>query len=177
MEERFAGRFPFERATGHFIYTRDSSIAQLIQDMKYRHFPSIGQMLGELVARELFSTGFFSDSDVIVPVPMHFIKQARRGYNQVERIAQGISSVVQIPVSPALKAIRSHRTQTSMTPEQRLVNTAGLFAAARPSDLKGHHVLLVDDVCTTGATLTSAAETIWTASPASLTILTLAVTF
>lgn len=177
MEERFAGRFPFERATGHFIYTRDSALAILVQDMKYRAFPSIGDMLGSLVATELYSTGFFHDIDLIVPVPMHWLKQARRGYNQAERIARGISAVAGMPVELALKAIRPHKTQTSKTLAQRLSNTAGLFAPARPDSIKGRHVLLVDDVCTTGSTLSSAAEALWTASPARLSILTVAVTF
>ena len=83
MEERFAGMFRFERATGHFFYTKDSPFARLVHDMKYYHFPSIGNMLGELAAAELYPTGFFSDVDIIVPVPMHFFKQARRGYNHV----------------------------------------------------------------------------------------------
>lgn len=177
MEERFAGRFPFERATGHFIYTRDSALAILVQDMKYRAFPSIGDMLGSLVATELFSTGFFHDIDLIVPVPMHWLKQARRGYNQAERIARGISAVAGMPVEAALKAVRPHKTQTSKTLAQRLGNTAGLFAPARPDSIKGRHVLLVDDVCTTGSTLSSAAEALWTASPARLSMLTVAVTF
>ncbi|MDE6144403.1 MAG: ComF family protein, partial [Muribaculaceae bacterium] len=88
MEERFAGLFRFTRATGHFFYTRDSSLSTLIQDMKYRRFPGIGDMLGNLAATELYPTGFFSDTDIVVPVPMHFVKQARRGYNQTDHIAR-----------------------------------------------------------------------------------------
>lgn len=177
MEERFAGIFPFDKATGHFLYSRESPLSQLIQDMKYRHFPSIGNMLGRLAASELFSTGFFSAIDVAVPVPMHFFKQARRGYNQTVRIAAGISEATGIPVAEALKACRPHRTQTSLSREQRLANTSGIFKVAAPDMVKGKNVLLVDDICTTGATITSASEALWKASPASLSIFTLGVTF
>ncbi len=177
MEERFAGIFPFERATGHFLYNRDSPISTLIQDMKYRHFPSIGNMLGEMAGSELFSTGFFSDVDVIVPVPMHRWKQIRRGYNQVHHIAEGLSQATGIPVSLTLKAVRSHRTQTALSREERLANTSGLFKVDDPNEIAGRHILLIDDVCTTGSTLISSAEVIWQSRPKALTLFTLAVTF
>lgn len=177
MEQRFAGRFPFERATGHFIYTRDSALSILVQDMKYRRFPAIGDMLGRLVASELFPTGYFHDIDVIVPVPMHWLKQARRGYNQAERLASGISEVTDIPVIPALRAVRAHKTQTAKSLGERLDNTAGIFAPLRPETVEGRHALLVDDVCTTGSTLSSAAEALLAAAPSRMSLLTLAVTF
>ena len=177
MEERFAGQFRFERATGHFFYTRDSALSKLIQDMKYRHFPAIGNMLGNLAASELYPTGFFSDTDVVVPVPMHFLKQAKRGYNQTHHIARGIGEATGLPVSTALRARRTHRTQTLLSREQRLENTSGIFKVTDTTPIEGKGVLLVDDVCTTGATLISAAEAIWKANPATLTIFTLGVTF
>lgn len=178
MEERFAGRFPFTRATGHFFYTRDSALSTLIQDMKYRQFPGIGEMLGNLVASELFATGFFNNIDIIVPLPMHFIKQARRGYNQTHLIAKGISLATDIPICHALKATRPHRTQTSLTREQRLTNTDALFSVRQKTDIEGKGILLVDDVCTTGSTIAAAAEAIASAVPStSLSLLTIGVTF
>lgn len=177
MEERFAGIFPFERATGHFLYNREGPLSILIQDMKYRRFPAIGNMLGELAATELFSTGFFADAEVIIPVPMHRWKQWRRGYNQTHHIAQGVSKATGIPVSLTLRAIRSHHTQTSLSREQRLANTSGLFQVTRPEEVEGKHVVLLDDVCTTGSTLISSAEALLKANPSAITLLSLAVTF
>lgn len=178
MEERFAGQFPFERATGHFFYTRDSALSTLIQDMKYRRFPAIGEMLGALIASELYSTGFFSGTDYIIPVPMHWMKQMRRGYNQTEHIARGISVSTSIPISLNLRAIKSHKTQTSMTMEQRLTNTAGLFRLSDSRELDGKRVLLVDDICTTGSTLRSAAEAILADTPSCIiSMLTVGITF
>ena len=96
---------------------------------------------------------------------MHFQKQARRGYNQTHNIANGISKATGIHLSFNLKATRSHKTQTSMTQQQRLENTSGIFAVPRPQDLDGKGILLIDDVCTTGSTLTSAASAIVAAVP------------
>ena len=160
MEERFAGQFPFQAATGHFFYNRDSSLSILIQDMKYRNFPSIGNMLGELSARELLSSGFLSDIEAIVPVPMHFLKRAKRGYNQTDHIAQGIAKVIGVPVIPALKMIRRHKTQTNLTQTKRLLNSENLFELKNINPIKGKNILLVDDVCTTGSTLRSAGKVI-----------------
>lgn len=178
MEERFAGHFPFVNATGHFFYSRGSAISQLMQDLKYRNFPGVGIMLGEIVGRELFTAGFLSDIDMIVPMPMHFLKQAKRGYNQTHLIAQGISQASSIPVAYPLKAVRGHRTQTALSLEERLSNTAGIFSVSDPDILQNKEIILLDDVCTTGSTLSSAATTLMAAVPSlRLHLLTVGVTF
>ena len=165
MEERFAGQFPFEAATGHFFYSRDSSLAQLIQDMKYRNFPSIGNKMGAIAGKELYMSGFLNEVDLIVPLPMHFLKQARRGYNQTDHIAKGISEATGIEVCKALKMVRRRKTQTSLTGRERLGNAQNLFKADSRLDLNGKGVMLVDDICTTGATLGSAARELVEAFP------------
>lgn len=178
MEQRFAGIFPFERAAGHFFYTPASDPAILIHDLKYRHFRNLGRYLGELMGRELLTSGFLGDADRIIPVPMHFLKQGMRGYNQTEQLAIGLSAATGIPVDTSLRAIRPHKTQTRLSHAQRMDNTRGIFHLKNPSALAGKHVVLLDDVCTTGATLTSAAEAMLADCPGlRITLLTLAVTF
>ena len=178
MEERFAGQFPFEKATGHFFYTRESSLAQLIQDLKYRGFPSIGSKLGAIAGEELFTTGFLNDIDVIVPLPMYFLKQARRGYNQTDKIAEGIGKACGLPVENALRMTHRRKTQTILSQRQRLANTQNLFAVRKGVDLNGKGVLLVDDICTTGATMGAAAKTLTDAFPdIHLSLFTLGITF
>ena len=178
MEMRFAGIVRFERATGHFFYSRDSDIARIIQDFKYRHFRGLARYMGEVMAKELFPTGFLSDIDMILPVPMHFMKKARRGYNQTEQIAVGISKITGIPVANNLYASRPHRTQTKLSLEERRQNTSHLFRIRRPEKLEGKTLLLLDDVCTTGSTLTAVAEAVAEAVPtAKIAFLTLGVTF
>ena len=178
MEERFAGQFPFVAATGHFYYSRDSSLSQLIQDMKYRNFPSIGNKLGEIAGRELYLSGFLNDVEIIVPLPMHFFKQTLRGYNQAERIADGISVASGIPVIKELKMTRQRKSQTSLSKSSRLKNAENLFRVKGEKDLNGKGVLLVDDICTTGTTLGSAAKALTDAYPRiRLYLMTIGVTF
>lgn len=178
MEQRFMGLFPFERATGHFFYSRGSELAILVHDLKYHRFRGLARYLGSVVADELLPSGFLTGIDLVIPVPMHFVKQARRGYNQVEEIAAGISSETGIPVVRNLRAVRSHRTQTSLTLDERVRNTENLFHLVRPNEIDGKNVLLLDDVCTTGSTLCAAASEISKRAPAAhISLLTVGVTF
>ena len=177
MEQRFAGKFPFTNATTHFFYSSDSAMATIIHDLKYRQYRGLAKFMGEIVAKELLSTSFFTDVDAIIPVPMHQLKQARRGYNQTEEIAKGVSEILSTPILTNLKAIKPHRSQTRLSVNQRLDNLTGTFAVKNPEELHGRHILLLDDVCTTGATLTSCADTLLAAQPTlRITILSLAAT-
>lgn len=177
MEQRFAGKFPFVHASGHFFYSSNSDLSILMQDLKYRKSEGLAKHLGTIVGKELFSTPFLTDIDAISPIPMHFIKKARRGYNQTEIIARGISEITGIRIIYNLRAIKSHKTQTAMTHEQRLKNTAGIFGVKNPEELSNKHILLLDDVCTTGSTLTSAANALLASNPTiRLSLLTIGVT-
>lgn len=178
MVMRFAGRFPFQTASAHFFYSSDSPLAALIHDFKYRNFPSLARHLGRIMAQDLTFSGFLDDIDFIIPMPVHWTKKLRRGYNQSEYIAMGISDIVKIPISPALKAHRSHRTQTGFSVNERYRNVAGVFRLQNPEIYHSKRILLVDDVCTTGATMASAATAILEKCPdARLTLLSLACTF
>lgn len=177
MEERFVGKFRFERANAHLHYSPSSSVATLMKDLKYHQFKGLAKYLGEIAGRELFTTDFFYGIDYIVPVPMHFIKRAKRGYNQAEVIAEGVSEITGIRIGNFLKATRSHKTQTKRTVEERRQNLKGIFSVSSSVDLNGRHLLILDDVCTTGTTITEAAQTILAAYPnARLSILTIGVT-
>lgn len=178
MEQRFAGKFKFEHAAGHFFYSSQSDLSTLMQDLKYRKMKGLARYMGSIVGKELYTTSFLSDIDAIIPIPMHFMKKAKRGYNQTEQIAIGISEKTGIIINTNLKATKAHKTQTSMTLEQRLYNTRGIFTLKHPEELTGKHILLLDDVCTTGSTLTSAARAILSANPdIRISLLTLGVTF
>ncbi|MDE5871016.1 MAG: hypothetical protein K2H22_03585 [Muribaculaceae bacterium] len=177
MERRFAGIVPFVRATGHFIYSRNSELAAAVHDMKYRSFPSVGRRLGEIVGDELHMAGFFDGADCISAVPMHWWKKAKRGYNQVDFIAKGLGDSTGLPVVNVLEANRPHKTQTAMTLEQRMANLTGSFSVKDPDMLKGRGLVIVDDVCTTGSTLRSlAAEVVAAVPDCRLCLLSLCVT-
>ena len=176
MEQLFAGKVPVERATGYFFYERGSRHAAILHAIKYHNQPQMGEWMGRHFACEVAQSGFFGDVDAVVPVPLHRGKLARRGYNQSEYIARGISSVIGSPVEKVVKAVKGHDTQTHKGRHERLVNMQGVFAVASAEAIAGRHLLLVDDVVTTGATLLSCAEVLRQAAPdVRISIATLAV--
>ncbi|MDE6329932.1 MAG: ComF family protein [Muribaculaceae bacterium] len=178
VEMRLAGLLKFDCATSHFFYAPDSPLASLIHDFKYRNFPAVARRLGAVVGEELYLCGWLTGVDVICPVPLHWRKEMRRGYNQSRELALGISEASGIEVSSDLRAIRGHVTQTSLSHEERRRNTQGIFRLRHPERYAGRCILLLDDVCTTGATLFAAGEAILAAQPgARLRLLTLAATF
>lgn len=158
MEEKLAGGIPFVHATALYYYTHGSGVAQLIQDFKYRGFPSLAYEAGRWMGEELSMTHLLCGVDVVQPVPMHFTKRWRRGYNQTELLARGIADFTGLSVGDHLAATRIHMTQTRLDPEQRERNMRGYFRVKDPEGLRGAHVLIIDDVCTTGATLRHAAS-------------------
>lgn len=179
MERRFLGRVRFERATGHFFYAPGAPLATLMYDLKYHRFEGLAVYMGRLVGEELLPAGFFAGVDGVTYVPMHWLKHGKRGYNPAQRIAHGVCMQTDLPLLDILRASRPHRTQTSMTLEGRIKNARGIFRALDlPSQLRPDaHVLIVDDVCTTGSTLISAASSLLSRYPdMRVSMLTLGVT-
>ncbi len=178
VETRLAGIIPFRAAASHFFYSRTSETATLLHDLKYRKFPALGRRIGRLIGEELNGTPFLDGIDLIMPIPLHFMKRAKRGYNQTEELAAGLSEATGIPVTLALRASKPHRTQTSLSMAQRQKNTSGIFSIKNPAELAGRHILIIDDVCTTGSTLISAGETLLAAVPScTISFYTVACTF
>lgn len=176
VEQRLAGIVPFERVTSVFIYVRGNDISTLIQDFKYRNFPGLARFLGRIVYDELLFTDFFTDIDMIVPVSLHWTRLLRRTYNQAEMLAAGIAERAKLPLRHLLSA-RMHISQTHRTLAQRVSNARGKYYAKPQPGITDPHILLVDDVCTTGSTLIAAATALHEAYPsARLSILTLAAT-
>ena len=171
----FAGRIRLERATALFYFQKGSKFRKLLHSLKYRHKPEIGVLLGKELGAEMLSSGNFSDIDYIIPVPLHPNRQKKRGYNQSERIAAGISSVTKVPVLvDVLLRNTDTQTQTKMNREERWQNLSGKFVVADNERLKGKHVLLVDDVVTTGATTESCGEALLSVDGLRLSIAVLA---
>ena len=177
LSMRFAAA-KISKVAALFPYIRKNEFARLIQKAKYNNRPDIGRLLGEKFSRELLPGGFFSGIDMLMPVPMHFWKQARRGYNQAYEIARGISKVTSIPIADNLVATRSHATQTRKSAGDRLASdAAGKLKVCYPDELEGRHILLIDDVITTGATMFACADVLRQAVPSvSLSALALAAT-
>ena len=142
------------RATAYFYYHKEGKYSSLIHHMKYYDHPETGTYLGRMAAKELTMSGFFEGIDLIVPVPLSKKKRRKRGYNQCDYIAQGISEVTGIAYnSKCIERIIDTDTQTRKGQAERWKNTEGIFNITDYATLRGKHILLVDDVATTGATM------------------------
>lgn len=165
LEERLLGSVPLERAVAYCHYDRGAPYALLVQYAKYNSRPGILRWLARRYAATLQASGFFDDIDVIMPVPMYLLKKMRRGYNQAEWVARGVSDVTGLPVVNNLVAVRGHDTQTHRSGYARWENAQSLYRVERPGEVDGKHVLLVDDVITTGATILACGACVHQASP------------
>lgn len=193
---------PIQRAGSWFYYYTDNPYSQLIRDGKYNNRPWLCRWLGRNCAAELNEDGFFDGIDILLPVGMHYLKQYRRGYNQTYMIAQGIHDVTGIPVGTHLKADRTHSAQAKKSALERVSDFRGIYSAAADSEicdgrpapplwrlvkrltstlptskLETQHVLVIDDVITTGSTLLANCKALFEAAPdISLSVLSIGLT-
>lgn len=175
VERMFWGKIPLERATSYFFYRKGGDFCRVLHRLKYGGQKELGEIMGRFMAAELQSENFFVGIDVIVPVPLHSCKQKVRGYNQSEWIARGISRVSGIPVdASAVMRERNTETQTHKSAYMRWENVGGVFRLHHPEAFVGRHVLIVDDVLTTGSTTTACADAFRGVEGIRISILTLA---
>lgn len=162
-------------ATAYLYYYKEGKYSSLIHHLKYHDHPEVGTYLGRLAATELRESGFFDGIDLIIPVPLSRKRYRQRGYNQSDYIAQGISEVTRIALrTDCLVRTVDTDTQTHKSQEERWKNTEGIFQVVNPEVLKGKHLLLIDDVATTGATLHACASALLTLPGVRISIFALA---
>ena len=162
VAQLFAGRIPFVHATAFFRYLKKSEIPHLTYLFKYCGNKQLAYQLGRQAALALqIEHNTCLQVDMLIPVPLHPKKEKKRGYNQSERICRGLSSVWNIPVRTDILQRKKHTlTQTDKTLYGRWQNMQEVFCLTNPEALEGQHVLLVDDVITSGSTLISCAKTL-----------------
>jgi ComF family protein len=177
-EELMAGRFPFQRIASFCVYTKDGILQKLVHQFKYNNRKEIAIMLGRLFANDILGSEFISSIDLIVPVPLHPKRLKIRGYNQSELIARGMSEVTEISVSSS-NLIRSiyNPTQTKRSRTQRWENVKDIFELRNINEFANKHVLLVDDVITTGSTIEACSIPILKCNNVKISIATLGEVF
>ncbi|MGG9971150.1 ComF family protein [Ferruginibacter sp. SUN002] len=153
IEKIFWGRLPLVAATSEFYFAKSSLIQQLIHLLKYDANKEIGIYLGELMGKSLQNTNRFRNIDALVPLPLFPDKERKRGYNQATVICEGMSNTMNIPVlNNVVVRQKFTETQTKKHRTERWENVAESFVVQNENKLTGKHILLVDDVVTTGAT-------------------------
>lgn len=176
LEKRFWTLFPIERAISFFHYDA-LKVRQLIWHGKYYTHPKVGKQLAMLYAEEVKAdSDFFTSIDCIIPMPLHWRREFKRKYNQCHYIAKGVKAMTGIPIyEDVVKRVVNNISQTKVHGSERKDNVKGIFRLIKPNKISGKHILIVDDVLTTGATITSLAQELAKAENVRISVLTLAV--
>lgn len=154
IEKLFYGRLNLHAAGSLYYFTKDALVQHLLVQLKYKGNKECGYFLGRMMGHSLLESNRFTDIDLLLPLPLHAKKEHIRGYNQATLLCEGIQEVLQKPiVTDAVSRIRFTETQTQQNRVSRWQNMEGIFAVTQPDLLTNKHILLVDDVITTGATL------------------------
>lgn len=172
----FAGKVPVYRATAFLRYEKGGHVQQLIHSLKYHDNREIGFRLGRMAGLH-YRQAIQSDyPDLLLPVPLHPGKKKKRGYNQSEWIARGLNSLLQLPIdTTSLRRIKETDTQTNKPTYERWQNVQDIFSVVAPKELEGKHILLIDDVITTGSTIGACAEALLTVPGVRVSILAVAI--
>lgn len=158
VAQLFWGRFPIESAGAYYHFRKGGKVQHLLHQFKYKNSPEIGVRIGQLYGEELKASGC-QLPDLIIPIPLHPRKLIIRGYNQSERFAEGLSQALNIPVDTE-NFIRNTftETQTKKNRFDRWNNVKDIFYCVDPDQFNHKHLLIVDDVITTGSTIESSAQ-------------------
>ncbi len=175
VEKIFWGRIAITAAMSEFYFSKASIIQNLIHEFKYRGNKKVGMYLGNMMGKSLLNSNRFKNIDVLIPLPLFFQKEYARGYNQSAILCAGINEIMNIPMitKNVIRTIHTE-TQTKKGRIQRWENVEKSFSVLDPESLKGKHILLVDDVITTGATLEACGAEILKIDDVQLSIATLA---
>lgn len=174
MAKLFWVRLPIERAGALFFYQSHARPSHIIYDLKYHNHPEYGVIMGRMLAKEYQKKGFFEGIDGIVPVPLAHKRQRQRGYNQSMEIARGVSEISGIPViNDAVRRNVFENSQTQKDRWQRNENVEHVFQLVNPEKVRGRHILIIDDVVTTGATVCACGTQLAKAGDVKISVLSL----
>ncbi|NVO18697.1 MAG: ComF family protein [Bacteroidetes bacterium] len=159
LDKVFWGRVPVKKTAALFYFTKGGKVQHLVHQLKYKGRKEVGIYTGIILGAELKKTPSFDGIDLIIPVPLHPRKQKKRGYNQSEQFAIGLSEStgIEMDIKSFVRTIATE-TQTRKSRFARFENVKEIFKVTNPLALENKHLLLVDDVITTGSTLESCAN-------------------
>ena len=173
MCKLFWGRFHVEKCPALFFYYPHTKSTNVIKQMKYYNHPEYGFQLGVLIATQFMTVGFFDGITAVMPLPLARNRERKRGYNQSREIARGICSIVGLPmIDKAVSRSKYLDTQTHKSRQERAENVEHAFSLVNPDAFRGQHVLIIDDVATTGATITACAREIEKAGDVKISVVT-----
>ena len=173
--QKFTGRIPVQFGTSMYYFNKDTRVQHVLHALKYKNKKEVGIQLGQRVGNELINSPPVKDIDLIIPIPLSKQKLRKRGYNQSDCIASGMSERLHIPIDTTSVIRRKNtQSQTTMTVGERIDNVKNAFEVIQVNALVKKHILLLDDVLTTGATLESCAKEILKLPGTRISILTLA---
>ncbi len=175
MEKKFWGRIALASAMSELYFSKGSMVQNMIHEFKYRGNKKAGHFFGNLMGKSLLNSNRFS-IDVIIPLPLFERKEKLRGFNQAEILCNGIGEILNKPVvkNNVIRKVFTE-TQTKKHRIERWKNVEGIFYVSNPKELEGRHILLVDDVITTGATIDACATEILKIKNITLSVASLAI--
>lgn len=178
LKEQLSARFEVQNAAALLVYEKNTVVQRLLHALKYGAEPAVGQWLGEWLGQELAQNADFKSVDVVLPVPLHPKKLRKRGYNQVAGFARALAQCLGAEYQENnLIKTAENTTQSQKHWLERQEGKPAIFAVQHPQKISGKHILLTDDILTTGATLTACAEELLTHPQTRLSVATMAYAF
>jgi ComF family protein len=171
----FWGRIQLHSAAAFLNFTKSGRVQRLVHQLKYKSKTDVGILLGDLYGQDLKKAVLFSTADVVIPVPLHWKKQKKRGFNQSEMFGRGLAKAMNAKLdTQTLIRIVNTSTQTKKSKVERWENVKDVFELTNPAHLEGKHILLVDDVITTGSTMEASAAALMKVPGVKVSVATIA---
>jgi ComF family protein len=177
LKNVFYGRIKLEQATALLHFSKKGVVQQLMHNLKYRGHEEVGLILGQWLGEELKILKTYQDIDVVIPVPLHRSKLRKRGYNQVTTFGQEIAKSLNVDFNTTvLQKTTATKTQVFKDRLLRTSSNSGIFSISDNQTLKGKHILIVDDIVTTGATIELCANALLQIEGVKISVVTMAIT-